>query len=361
MKKTILLLTGLLFIGLPAPALGQQVYIGRVLNLNGQGISDVDVTVSIIGTNPGPVSPTTCASNTGKTDAQGNYSVQSPMPMGGSSCQNPTVSIAYSKTGYVFQSFAKENEIIGIERPVATVSGASFDRERRTVGADMIVSLFGTQLATATQSSTSMNLPTRLAETNVSVRDKAGVEKLASLFYVSPTQINLLVPAGLSDGIGALIIRRDTTLVSGGFIVLGRLNPAFFTANMSGKDVAAGLVQRHKTDGRFLNYEPIAEFDSQQNLFVPRAIDLGAEDDVVYLALFGTGLRYRNADSIVKARIGGMDAQVVYAGSQLVYPGLDQVNILLPRSLAGRGVVDVVVTIEDTIMHFANVVQIKLR
>ncbi len=44
--------------------------------------------------------------------------------------------------------------------------------------------------------------------------------------------------------------------------------------------------------------------------------------------------------------IGGGEAPVNYAGPQGGFVGLDQINVLIPRSLAGRGVVDVVLTVD---------------
>jgi len=66
--------------------------------------------------------------------------------------------------------------------------------------------------------------------------------------------------------------------------------------------------------------------------------------DTYVLELFGTGLRYA-ANGQATATINGVAAQVQYAGAQPQYPGLDQVNILLPASLKGAGSVQVVVTI----------------
>jgi uncharacterized protein (TIGR03437 family) len=60
----------------------------------------------------------------------------------------------------------------------------------------------------------------------------------------------------------------------------------------------------------------------------------------VYLILYGTGI----GTAAVTATIGGQIANVVYSGPQGTYPGLDQVNLLIPPSLAGKGQVNVVVT-----------------
>jgi uncharacterized protein (TIGR03437 family) len=51
--------------------------------------------------------------------------------------------------------------------------------------------------------------------------------------------------------------------------------------------------------------------------------------------------------------IGGLALPVEYAGPQPQYAGLDQVNVKLPQSLRGRGMVDVVVTVDGRISNRA--------
>ena len=84
-------------------------------------------------------------------------------------------------------------------------------------------------------------------------------------------------------------------------------------------------------------------------------IDLGAADDQVFLVLYGTGL---GKASQVKIAIGGVDLDVAYAGGQGTYPGLDQYNVLVPRSLIGRGKVNVVVTVGG---HASNPVNVTIK
>ena len=92
-------------------------------------------------------------------------------------------------------------------------------------------------------------------------------------------------------------------------------------------------------------YEPIVRLDSQ-NQFVLIPIDLGPDlgnaTDRVFLVAFGTGFRFRSSLNAVTAIIGGTPAQLTFAGAQPNFTGLDQANIQLPRSLIGRGEVDVV-------------------
>jgi uncharacterized protein (TIGR03437 family) len=61
---------------------------------------------------------------------------------------------------------------------------------------------------------------------------------------------------------------------------------------------------------------------------------------------------------MVKATIGGVDAPVSYAGAQGDYAGLDQINLRLPRSLAGRGEMEVKLTVDG---RPVNVVWVNIR
>jgi uncharacterized protein (TIGR03437 family) len=100
------------------------------------------------------------------------------------------------------------------------------------------------------------------------------------------------------------------------------------------------------------------QFDAAQNKFVARPLDLGPESDQVYLMVFGTGIRSRSSLSAVIAASGGVYSAVSFAGAQPDFAGLDQVNVLVPRSLMGRGGVDVLLTVEA---QMANPVRIHIK
>jgi uncharacterized protein (TIGR03437 family) len=80
--------------------------------------------------------------------------------------------------------------------------------------------------------------------------------------------------------------------------------------------------------------------------------------DQVFLIGYGTGIRYRSSLSAVTATIGGTNADVSFAGAQPAFVGLDQLNLAVPRSLAGRGAVDVVVRVDG---KTANTVTINIK
>ena len=80
---------------------------------------------------------------------------------------------------------------------------------------------------------------------------------------------------------------------------------------------------------------------------VTTPIDLGGPADTVVVELYGTGLRHVSSLHNVSVQIHGQNAPVTYAGPQSAYPGLDQINVQVPRSLAGAGEVSLVLTAQD--------------
>ncbi len=70
-------------------------------------------------------------------------------------------------------------------------------------------------------------------------------------------------------------------------------------------------------------------------------VDLSSSSDVVSLKFYATGV---SGASEVHMQIGGEEAPISYAGASGYFPGLDEVIVQVPRSLAGRGGVDVSLT-----------------
>lgn len=211
------------------------------------------------------------------------------------------------------------------------------------LASEMLIAAFGENLA-ATTAVAATPLPTTLAGRRVLIRDSNGMEKAASLLFVSPTQVNFVAPADLVEGSAVVrLIDENGATVKVSLVVSRKIVPGIFTANADGKGVPAGLIVRVKP-GNVQNYEPLAQFDEQQQRFIPLAIDLGPEEEFLVLALFGTGWRKVGSLANVRVRIAGVDCPVEYAGSQLIFAGVDQINARLPRSLIGKGEVEVVVS-----------------
>lgn len=242
------------------------------------------------------------------------------------------------------------------DNPVVTVSAASFGPLPIASG-DSIVAAFGVGLATATQVAATLPLPTTLAGTTVKVLDAVGVEHAAPLFFVSANQVNYLIPPGAATGPALVTVTASDGRVSTGTVEVSPVAPGLFTADSSGRGVPAANALLFHPDGSSSS-QLVARFDSATNRFVAEPLDLGPADAKLFLVLFGTGIKARTDLAAVTARIGGVDAPVAYAGAQGGFVGLDQLNIEIPRELAGRGEVEVEMMVDG---QTTNIVTINIR
>jgi uncharacterized protein (TIGR03437 family) len=178
------------------------------------------------------------------------------------------------------------------------------------------------------------------------------VTRPARLFVVAPTQINYLTPAGMALGPATVNVITAGGATISGTMQVDRVAPGLYSADKRGSGVAAAFYLRVAADGQQtqdLIYDPTS--------LAATPVDLGAESDGVYLLLFGTGIR--NHGGSVTATVGGADVPVLGAVAQGQYPGFDQVNIgPLPRSLGGRGEVDLAVTVDG---KRTNVLKVNIR
>lgn len=258
--------------------------------------------------------------------------------------------MAFDRVGNLLIAETGEHRVLMIApyRSVANVSSASYLGPE--AGAESMVSVFGVNLASTTQSANSLPLPLALAGTSVKVRDSIGVERVAPLFFVSPSQINYLIPSGLAAGSALITVTNDSGVVSTGSTLITGVAPGLFSADSSGQGLAAAVALRIKSNGAQL-YEPVTRFDTTQNRIVAVPIDLSDPADQVFLLLFGTGLRNRSALTNVGAKIGGENVEVFYVGAQGGFEGLDQINMLLPNSLRGRGEVGIELNVDDKLAN----------
>ena len=252
-------------------------------------------------------------------------------------------------------SYTLTATVTGGANALAAVSAASYRGTELT--SESIASIFGQSLATGTVGLSTSTLPTSLLGSSVKVRDSAGTERLAPLFFVSPGQINFLVPVGTTLGTATLTVASGSGAVSEGTINIATLAPGLFAANANAKDVAAADALRVLANNT-QRFESVARFDTATSRFVAVPIDLGPVGEQVFLVLYGTGLRNRSSLGAVVAQIGGTSATVQYAGAQGSLFGLDQVNLLIPRTLIGRGDVDVVLTLDG---KTANTVRVNIK
>jgi uncharacterized protein (TIGR03437 family) len=223
--------------------------------------------------------------------------------------------------------------VSGTQSPLVVVSSASL--QNGAVAPESLATAFGTNFASATAATGA--LPLVLAGSSVTIQDSTGVVRSAPLLYVSPQQVNFLVPSGTSTGT-AIITVWNGAVPQSARPPIATVAPALFMLNADG--LAAAYLVRVSADGR-QTIEPVFTLRNSKRVALP--VDLRPSTEQVYLILYGTGIRGAGKAG-TSVTIKGLDAQVTYAGPQPDFAGLDQVNVLLPRDLAGSGDVTLVLT-----------------
>jgi uncharacterized protein (TIGR03437 family) len=218
-----------------------------------------------------------------------------------------------------------------------TVNAANYFQ---TISPDAIAATFGDQLAQSTVNATNFPLPMLLGGVTVTVNDI-----VAQMLYVSPAQINYIVPANVDPGTAMVKVIYNGNVVAGGTVGVETVSPSIFTVTSNGQGIAAA-----HTTYNGVSFQPVANADGSA-----RQITVGTVATPNFLVLYGTGLRRRSQMSNVRVTIGGLNAQVDYLGAHRTLAGLDQLNVRLPLELRGRGLVDVVVTIDGRVSNIAKI------
>jgi uncharacterized protein (TIGR03437 family) len=263
--------------------------------------------------------------------------------------------VDYGEGGSIEYSYDKAGNLLrrltSSPSQFASVSSASFDLSG-ILAAEAIATGFGQNLATGIAVTPSTDLPDELLGTTVDVTDTQGTTRRAGLISVTPTQISYVVPAGTAIGVATVLVSSGTGVQVNGNLRVEQVAPGLYTANQQGFGVAAAFALRVAADltqTRELTFDPAT--------VAPVPIDLGQEGEQVFLELFGTGMR--NLTGQATATVDGVAVGVFGPVAHSVFPGLDQANLgPLPASLAGRGEVDVILTVDG---KAANTVTVAIQ
>lgn len=229
--------------------------------------------------------------------------------------------------------------------PVRVTSAASY---QSAVAPESLAALFGTSLVSDSGGAlpnASGAWPTELNGISVEVNNRK-----AGILFVTPEQIDFWVPAQTETGSATVTAKRPNgTVIASATVEVRRTAPALFSADSTGRG-----------PGTILN-----SVIHQLEPFVVQTPENPGEDKRTRLTMYGTGLRFagppdsRPADGNVAAYVkvqttNGADAvnlTVEYAGPAPYYSGLDQVDVVLPASLDGEGIVTVTLATEDLVSN----------
>jgi uncharacterized protein (TIGR03437 family) len=202
---------------------------------------------------------------------------------------------------------------LAVAQPPKTLEVFNSASGATTVAPGSIASAFGKQIGASTMPATSLPLPAMLGGVSVSVKDSAMMSRLASLFYVSPNQINFVVPDTTATGMATATINNGDATPPSAMVQVAMVAPGLFTANSQGTGVAAALAIRRIIATQTDVLVPVFHCDANGCASDP--IDLDSTSNV-FLSLFGTGIRGRSSLLNVSATIGGTPVTVLFAGAQ---------------------------------------------
>jgi uncharacterized protein (TIGR03437 family) len=187
-------------------------------------------------------------------------------------------------------------------------------------------------------------LPTRLG----SVRVTVGIW-IAPLLYVSPTQINFVIPVGLTAGQYKLTVEREGTSAQAEITLLETAPGLFVVDN--------GKLAATHADGKLITTESAAQpgeiivvYGAGLGRTDPRQLD-GVIPRVAASILRMDSLRILLDEHPLPA------ASILYAGITPGYPGLYQINIRLPETI-GRKDPELRVVMADQMSQRSLILQV---
>ncbi len=207
-------------------------------------------------------------------------------------------------------------------------NGASFQQE---YAPGMIMSVFGTQLGSTTQAAATVPLPTNLGGSRAMVN---GVR--APFYYVSPTQINVQIPYETAPGSATLNVVNGGVSVNYTFQVAATA-PGIFTGQNNAM-VPYSSGKRGDTLILFITGEGAVSPSVTTGTSTPTGTPV-------------TSLPKPQAQTTMT--IGGVPAQIVFAGIPSGLVGVTQINFVVP-STAPLGTQPVVVMVGGVASPAAN-------
>jgi uncharacterized protein (TIGR03437 family) len=197
-----------------------------------------------------------------------------------------------------------------------------------TLAEGLVATIFGANLSTDTSAATQSPLPQVLAGTQVFVDGVA-----ADLYYVSPTQINFIVPPKGGQSVTVM----SGQLSSAATPVTVRLwAPGFFTMDST----PTGPVAAEHADGSLITAASPARPGETIQMF---GTCLGTIDPLLPIA-FPPGI----------VTVGGVAAEITYNGPAPNIPGVTQINITVPGTAPAGSAVPIQLQFESATSNVAT-------
>lgn len=217
------------------------------------------------------------------------------------------------------------------------LNGASFDKTGQPIPPGALVSIFGTNLAAASASADTVPLSTTLSNVNVSFNGIAAPLKDVVHGASGGDQINAQVPwealaAGSTSGTAQVIVTRNGVASAPLPVTLGVSAPGIFTfPGGVGQAVAYGnadgVIAAPINSGLPFTSRP-AKIGDPATLVI-LATGLGPVNPPVKTGANANDGQVHQTTTLPQVMVGGVNAQVVFAGMTPQFVGVYQINIVI--------------------------------
>lgn len=208
--------------------------------------------------------------------------------------------------------------------PLGVINAASFAPPGNPISPGQFVTLFGTGLARSNQTAAAP-YPATLNGVSVLINNKP-----APLYFVSPGQLNVLVPFATAGPTATIVVQNGTVNSNTVTVPVAATSPGIYALDQSGSGGGAIL---HANFSMVNSASPAIGGET----VLVYLTGLGSVSPPVTDGTAGTGSALHPADANVTVYVGGTQAKVEFKGLAPGFPGLYQLNVTLPQFLRGSG------------------------
>jgi uncharacterized protein (TIGR03437 family) len=180
-------------------------------------------------------------------------------------------------------------------------------------------------------------LPTNIAGSSVEFRDDLGNVILGSMYFTSVGQVNVQVP---NLAVGTYRVVAVPGALSSNPLVVQVVGVKPNYVQYAGSSSVSYLAVLHNLDGALVTAAYPARAGEYVQLY---ATGLGATNPPVPAGQAAVA----SCLAAVTVTINGIPAEVTYAGLQGQYPGLYQINVLVPANVAAAATFTIAVSAPD--------------